>query len=522
MFETFNNNEEFVKFLASINIYKIDLPEALEDMFEADTGKGILISEQVNKEVNFYGICKCGTLQLFKGLSNNNCPLCFTPYSPIKKGLNNKEFVFKYKKTKTFNVDEKNVSIIVKEGTPIFQLVKEKNQYKLNLIEVEKSKTKEIKLSTDGSHLKDFSIYRFLKTLNDKHVISFVKKMNEIVDKKYHIEVNKSMINHMSDIRIIVVKQMYFETIRTLQQYLKTTIPNSFFVEDSTLTTGREDYLTRIENGAISLNKNEINPDKRKIHQILKLPKVLIDEFLNSIRLKDFYYEFGKFKKVQNFYETISNKNIELTQKFIQYKMHNSTNAEKIIDEIKVKYNHDIKALMKYIIKTHTEEKLDIYNVIVTYRDYLSMCSQMNLKPIKYPKNLMLVHDIMVKDFKIIANKESMNSFKKTYKELNDNYSYMDSNHVYLQPLSIQALVEEGNLLHHCISSYANKVIENNSLIYFMRKSYEPEVPYITVEIIDKTIVEARGSFNRRINKEEYKHIKRWAKLKSLAINESI
>lgn len=521
MFETFS--KEFIDYLASINIYEIKLPEELTEMLEADTGKGIAIEEQVNREVKSYGICKCGTLYLVKDLRNYNCPLCFTPYNPIKKGIKNKEFMFKYKNTKTFTANKEKCSILVNEGAPIFEVIKkENNKYELSVVKAKKQNVKEIKLSNDGSHLNDFSIYKFINELSDKHTIAFVNKMNEIVDNKYKIIVNKSMTNYLSNVRIVAMQQMYFETIRTIQQYLGVRVPFSFFVEDNTIISPKEEYYVKLEKGAISLNDSEINPNKKKINQILGLPKVLIDDFMKSIDEKNFYLELYKFHNVKDFYETVSNKDVQLTQTYIEYKMHYPTNSNYLLNTMKSEHNHDLKALMRYIIKIHKEEKLSVYETINSYVDYLNMCSQMNLKPKKYPNNLMLVHDVMAKDFKIVQDEKSRELFNKTYKELNDDYTHIDMNHIYLQPLTIQALVEEGNQLHHCIASYGKKVIENESLIYFMRKSYEPDVPYITVEIVNKTVVEARGSFNRIPNRKELNYIKSWAKLKSLNFDDSL
>lgn len=523
MFETFS--KEFIGFLASVNIFKVNLPEELMEMFDADTGKGILIKEQVDKTIDSYGICKCGTIQIAKEgkLIDNNCPLCFTSYNPIKNGLKGSSLSFKYKNTKTFKPNKEDCSITVKEGTPIFQLIKNDNEeYDLSLIKIERPKSETIKLSTDGSHLKDFSIYRFIDKLTDKQVFAFVRAMNELVDKKYQIIASKDMISHISNIRHIVMNQMYFETIRTIQQYINTSVPKSYFVIDDKIVPSKENYVVKLEKGAVSLNTKEIDPTKRKIHQIFRLPKVLIDAFFESIRLQDFYLELGKFQIVKKFYDEVSNKDIELTKSFILNEIHYSTNGHFLLNLIKTRHNHDIKSLMRYIIKTSKEEKLNIYTTISSYYDYLNMCDQMELKPIKYPKNLMLVHDVMVKDFKVVQDKASVELFKRTYKELNDDYTHLDMNHVFLQPLSIRALVEEGNQLHHCISSYGNRVIANESLIYFMRKTYDPEIPYVTIEIVNKTVVEARGNFNRKLDKKELKYIKSWAELKSLSFDESL
>ena len=68
--------------------------------------------------------------------------------------------------------------------------------------------------------------------------------------------------------------------------------------------------------------------------------------------------------------------------------------------------------------------------------------------------------------------------------------------------------------MHHCVASYADRVIDGTSIIFFMRKAEDPETPYITMEFDRKgDLVQARKSRNATIaNTEESAFIRQFQK----------
>ena len=58
-------------------------------------------------------------------------------------------------------------------------------------------------------------------------------------------------------------------------------------------------------------------------------------------------------------------------------------------------------------------------------------------------------------------------------------------------------LNSESSALGHCVKTYGDKVAEGKTLIFFIRKKSEPEVPYYTLEIKpDGKFVQCRGKYN--------------------------
>ena len=135
----------------------------------------------------------------------------------------------------------------------------------------------------------------------------------------------------------------------------------------------------------------------------------------------------------------------------------------------------------------------------------------------KYPKNLSKVHDVRMKDFNLIQDTLNENKFKQNYASKTLNLTEVD-NYVFLQPAEPKDLTVEGQALNHCVASYVNKVVDNNSLIYLMRRKEYPSISLVTIEysLSRNAVVQARGKFNRNVTSEERQIIKKWAKANNI------
>lgn len=51
----------------------------------------------------------------------------------------------------------------------------------------------------------------------------------------------------------------------------------------------------------------------------------------------------------------------------------------------------------------------------------------------------------------------------------------------------------EGNALHHCVGSYANRVAKKECVILFLRRTEELEKPFYTVEVRNRKVVQVQG-----------------------------
>ena len=135
--------------------------------------------------------------------------------------------------------------------------------------------------------------------------------------------------------------------------------------------------------------------------------------------------------------------------------------------------------------------------------DYIRMCRQMEVSYDKFPKYVKKAHDELSAKFQVKKNEFIMKAFDRRVSELSaarlDNSQY-----IIRCPESMEELIQEGQVMHHCVASYAKRFAKGSSLIFFMRKAEAPEKPYITMEF-DRTgrLVQARKAHNYGIDNRE-------------------
>lgn len=128
--------------------------------------------------------------------------------------------------------------------------------------------------------------------------------------------------------------------------------------------------------------------------------------------------------------------------------------------------------------------------------DYIRMCRQMEVPYEKFPKYVKRVHDELSAKFQVKRNEYIMKAFEHKVSEFSM-IRLENSAYIIRCPESMEELIQEGQVMHHCVASYAQRFAEGSSLIFFMRKTQAPEKPYITMEF-DRTgrLVQARKAYN--------------------------
>ena len=79
-------------------------------------------------------------------------------------------------------------------------------------------------------------------------------------------------------------------------------------------------------------------------------------------------------------------------------------------------------------------------------------------------------------------------------------------------PNKPEEIVREGQTLHHCVGSYAERVAKGECLIVFVRQEAKPDEPYVTVEIRDNAVKQVRAKNNASPPPEVEKFISAWVK----------
>ena len=83
-------------------------------------------------------------------------------------------------------------------------------------------------------------------------------------------------------------------------------------------------------------------------------------------------------------------------------------------------------------------------------------------------------------------------------KELMEFFSGSEGLVVYV-PETIEELKEEGKRLHNCLGSYADRVAEGKTLIFFIRRMEDPTAPYIAMEYCHGRVIQCRLDYNEPV-----------------------
>lgn len=155
-----------------------------------------------------------------------------------------------------------------------------------------------------------------------------------------------------------------------------------------------------------------------------------------------------------------------------------------------------------------------------TYFDYLNMRDQrgydLNNSIFLFPENLREAHDQMVREVNEAEIKKREAEVKakygaiaERYRKLRNRYYYEDDHFLIRTARSAEEIIREGQILHHCVGgdNYLRKHGDGTSYILFLRKKEDPEEPYITIEIMEKKIIQWYGMYDK---KPDEKIIQSW------------
>lgn len=135
-------------------------------------------------------------------------------------------------------------------------------------------------------------------------------------------------------------------------------------------------------------------------------------------------------------------------------------------------------------------------DLIIAYGDYVAMCEglecDLHNEFVLFPENLPEAHDrvneLSDEDVSALYNKVIANRYEK----LKERYGFEKSEFMIVPPKTAKEIVDEGDSLRHCVGRYVKKVVLNESVILFMRRSSEPDKPYCTIELVGNDIQQAR------------------------------
>jgi hypothetical protein len=191
----------------------------------------------------------------------------------------------------------------------------------------------------------------------------------------------------------------------------------------------------------------------------------------------------------------------------------------------------------KYIDYVRVRENANKYNEIMKQRNEENGIYIETFYYDEFPKvsALSFLHNKAVRDYNYYEKIESEEKLKNQDKKILEfttskeyqKFVYNDNVFSIITPLTTQDLLDEGYYLSHCVGTYAGRVANKQSYIFFLRENKQLNVPFYTIEVnkIDKEYILSQCyTFHDTINKtKECKDfILKWCQEKHIKINCSL
>ena len=153
----------------------------------------------------------------------------------------------------------------------------------------------------------------------------------------------------------------------------------------------------------------------------------------------------------------------------------------------------------------------NIHENLIQWRDYLNEADKLGYdmtdERILFPKNIIESHAKTMQLLRAKKNQALNKEMQKLTKKYQHRYSFEFGNLFIKIPESVQEIIDEGQVLSHCVAGYADRHAKGQCIIVFLRKKEAPDVPYYTIEIggdlgKGQYILQCHGYANERYNKK--------------------
>lgn len=146
------------------------------------------------------------------------------------------------------------------------------------------------------------------------------------------------------------------------------------------------------------------------------------------------------------------------------------------------------------------------------YLDYLNACNylvlDMSLGKNRFPHDFKRWHDIRIDEFhtaKALADEKERAELYRQFSAVAQKYTALQKikgDYAVIIASSPDELKHEGDMLKHCVgkTDYEQRIIRQDSLIFFVRDARAPDIPFVTVEysLKSKSILQCYGDKNTK------------------------
>ena len=397
----------------------------------------------------------------------------------------------------------------------------------------------------------------FYEEFDDNTLIKFNKDTLRAEGNKFDKNLVEKMLIESTNTRPNLIK--FFSKIIDVNENVKNHLQEkpayTMYMKDPTYTMNYfnllvfnlPEYEKLINSKNTKFLKNNLGKDDfeiteaSKLHQVVGLPKFALT-IIKDAKLEELITPIKDLAEVVDgnslkiILEFIVNGKLIFDKEYsgdrIKLRIPKLTSFINYLTKILKRGNYKVTDLLNYFLRQ------SLYNSSTGYftfpideamylNDYLDMCEKYDLDIEKYPSQLKRIHDIvsqniiaLEKDSSVFEKEflDAVNLYKDVEKEIEISLKQVDGTTIskkysFIVPTSIKDIVREGNIQHHCVGSYSDKIIAKESRVVFMRDSSDIKTPLVTIDIDkDYNLIEAKKAFNEDVDDEQLKVINKWLK----------
>lgn len=267
--------------------------------------------------------------------------------------------------------------------------------------------------------------------------------------------------------------------------------PSSF--EKIIATTSPTVFKKMIREDSFNINS------AKKISQIIEIPKQALD-FISQTGMATLLEPFKQINAIDGNTLLIFVNYLKYIKRFSPSKQREHSlytftlNCAQLLE-----LGYGINPLLRYLTKQQiltqgsVELPLELSSLLV---DYYNMSTDAGISFDKLPQHLEKSHYVMQKNLQIGSSKEFQEIFKKKSLEL-QHMNLATKEYLFIVPKTVDEMVFEGQILHHCVASYCKRITKDECYIFFLRKAEEPDQPFVSALISkDFKILQAKGLWN--------------------------
>ena len=235
----------------------------------------------------------------------------------------------------------------------------------------------------------------------------------------------------------------------------------------------------------------------RKEPKIELLVKSGLSQYLSGLRYLDLKQKsLDKIFKVdQKFVPMLKDMGVSTMLAARKYPWADSIEDLKEIVSLKHEYKFIGRHMSKRTLEFCKKKKHSLW----MYNDYLDIAEKMGMdmknNNVLYPNDIRQTHDKSAKELKVFKDKQVDEKIKAVSESLKK-YEFNNECYDIFPATCTEDLIAESEVLGHCVRTYASRVANGETTIFFVRKHDQHDVPLYTLELRGKKVIQFRGNKN--------------------------